>query len=215
MDSWRTETIYKPLGHPVTDEVYTFLDGKPDISAPEYLVKPATFSHVESEYVSEHALLIDLGEAFLAPSPPINGVGTPTGYRSPELTLEMKASEASDIWALSLYNAMVRTLGIPPKSFHVVWKQGGVVLTNDESSNDSITDRIREIGMYDQESSMYNGNDPSFNHQTPLLEPLGMGVSEEEVDELADLLRKALDFSPEKRLFAEKVANHDWLLDSH
>jgi serine/threonine protein kinase len=61
---------------------------------------------------------------------------------------------------------------------------------------------------------MYNGDDPSFNPQMPLLEPLGMSIAEQESDNLADLLRRALDYSPENRLSAEKVANDHWLLDS-
>lgn len=236
VDSWPTEVIYEQLGSPVTDEVYKSSGGKPDMSAPEYLVKPATFSHVDSKYISEQALLIDLGEAFLALSPRINGVGTPMAYRSPELILEMKATKASDIWALActmfemrsgfplfesfvgfrteILKEMVRILGIPPKPFHALWKQGGITFTDDERPNDSIKDRIREIGMYDEESSMYNGDDPSFNPQTLLLEPLGMSITEQESDDLADLLRRALDYSPEKRLSAENVANHHWLLDS-
>jgi serine/threonine protein kinase len=85
----------------------------------------------------------------------------------------MKTSKASDIWALAcamfeirsgfplfesfvgsrteVLEEMVRILGIPPKPFHAVWKQADVPFTDDERPNDSIKDRIREIGMYDQE----------------------------------------------------------------
>lgn len=68
--------------------------------------------------------------------------------------------------------------------------------------------------MYDQESSVYYREDLFFNPQALLLEPLGMGITEQESNDVADLLRRALDYSPENRLSADKIASHRWLLDS-
>lgn len=232
INRWSTETIYQQVGRPIRDEIFTSSGQKPDLSAPEYLVEPASFSSVDFEYISEQILLIDLGEAFPELSPPSNGVGTPVSYCSPELLLEGKASRASDIWALActifeirsgfplfesfvgspaeILEEMVQILGTPPKQSIYLWERHGVTIADhaqlDESS---LNDRIREIGMYDQEAPIHDGDVASKNHHI-LLEPSGRRISSDEEIDLADLLRKALDYTPEKRLSAEKVVNHPW-----
>ena len=236
IDRWSTETLYQQIGRPMKDEIFTSSGQRPDLSAPEYLVEPASFSCVDSEYISEQILLIDLGEAFPELSPPSNGVGTPVSYCSPELLLEGKASRASDIWALActifeirsgfplfesfvgssteVLEEMVRILGMPPEPSNYLWEKCGVTIADhaqlDESS---FNDRIREIGMYDQEASIHNG-DVASNNRHMLLEPSGRRISSDEEIDLADLLRKTLDYTPEKRLSAEKVANHSWFANS-
>ncbi|MCJ1403024.1 hypothetical protein MMC11_006246, partial [Xylographa trunciseda] len=224
IDAWPTEIVYQQVGRP------------PDLSAPEYLVEPASFSCVDLDYISEHILLIDLGEAFPELSPPPNGVGTPVSYRSPELTLERKASRASDIWALActifemrsgfplfesfvgssseILEEIVRILGVPLKSSHHPQKQDGITIADHAQLNGfTLNDRIREIGMHDQESFMHDGDVASLNHHT-LLEPSGVSITIDEANDLTDLLRRTLDYTPEKRLSAEQVANHSWLVNS-
>ena len=236
IDRWSTETIYQEVGRPIKDEIFTSSGQKPDLPAPEYLVEPASFSSVDHEYIAEQALLIDLGEAFLELSPPSNGVGTPISYCSPELLLEGKPSRASDIWALActifeirsgfplfelfvgssteVLEEMVRILGMPPEPSEHLWEKYGVTIADhaplDESS---LNDRIREIGMYDQEASIRDDDVASKNHHT-LLEPSGRRISSDEEIDLADLLRKTRDYTPEKRLSKEKVANHSWFANS-
>jgi len=232
IDTWPTETVYQQFGRPMRDEVCASTGQKPDLSAPRYLVESATFSCVNFEYISEQALLIDLGEAFLEESPPSNGVGTPVSYRSPELLLESKASRASDVWALActifeirsgfplfesfvgspteILKEMVRILGMPPEPSCSLWEKRGIAIADHAQLDGStLDDRIREIGMYDEESSIHNGDFASPNHCT-LLEPSGRRIARDEESDLAGLLQRTLDYAPEKRLSAEKVANHPW-----
>ena len=232
IDTWPTETLYQQVGSPVRDEVFNSSGQKPDLSAPEYLVEPASFSRVDFEYISEQVLVIDFGEAFPELSPPDDGVGTPVSYCSPELILERKASRKSDIWALActifeirsgfplfesfvgssteILEEMVRILGMPPESSFSLWKKNGMTITDhEERDGPALNDRIREIGMYDQELSIRDGDVTSLNHHT-LLEPPGKRVIGDEANTLSDLLRRALDYIPENRLSSEKVANHVW-----
>ena len=62
IDSWSVETLYQQVGQPIRDEVLTSSGEIPDPSAPEYLVESASFSPVDPAYISDHALLIDLGK---------------------------------------------------------------------------------------------------------------------------------------------------------
>jgi serine/threonine protein kinase len=98
-------------------------------------------------------------------------------------------------------------LGYPPDSSHPSW-------TKAHSGNDteaySLEERIREIGMYDHE--VYISSDDNPSSQRALLEPLGNHISEDEVRKLANLLRGALDYFPDKRSPAREIANHPWLI---
>ena len=214
------------------EDVFTFSGGKPDGCAPQYLVESASFSHVDSHYISHEALLIDLGEAFLDPSPPIHGVGTPVSYCSPELLLGKKASKASDIWALActvfemragfplfesfvgsraeVLEAMVRIVGPLPEPLRYLGEESGL-LAKDHAQLDgsALKDHIQEIGVYDQESSEYDDNRGSRDYNT-LLEPLGENINIQEATDLDDLLRRMLDYTPGNRLSAEEVTNHPW-----
>ena len=235
IDTWPTGTMYQQIGSPVRDEVFKSSGQKPDISAPEYLVEPASFSCVEFEYISEQVLLIDLGEAFPELSPPANGVGTPVSYCSPELILERKASRTSDIWALActifevrsgfplfesfvgssteILEEIVRILGLPPESSHSLWKEAGITIPDHAKWDGSaLNERIKGIGTYDHTPSIHDSDITSVKHHT-LLEPPGRRVSRDEVINLTNLLRGALNYIPEKRLSAEEVANHSWVCE--
>ena len=236
IDTWPAETIYQQLGRPVRDEVFTSSGQKPDLSAPQYLVESASFSCVDFEHISEQALLIDLGEAFPELSPPSNGVGTPVSYCSPELLLERKASRASDVWALActifeirsgfplfesfvgssteILKEMVGILGMPPEPSHSLWTKHGIAIADlAQLGGPTLNNRIREIGIDDEESSIHNGGSASPDYRA-LLEPSGRRIDRDEESDLADLLRRVLDYAPEKRMSAEKVAHHPWFESS-
>lgn len=235
-DTWSTESIYKQLGHPMKEEVFTFSGEKPDDCAPEYLVESASFSHVDSDYMSHQALLIDLGEAFLDPSPPSHGVGTPLSYCSPELLLGKMASKASDIWALActifeiragyplfesfvgsrgeILEEMVRIVGPLPESLHCLGEESGLAAKNHAQLEESVLkNHIQGIGVYDQESSEYSDNRDSKDYHT-LLEALGESINIQESTDLTDLLRRMLDYTPGNRLPAAELADHPWFRHS-
>ena len=232
------EKIYQQLGSPIKVDIFTSSGQKPDLCvAPEYLVEPADFSSVDIEYISDQVLLIDLGEAFFELSRPSNGVGTPKSYCSPELLLDHKAGRASDIWALSctlfelrsgfplfesffgssteVLEEMLQILGTPPElSSHILWKKYGINIAAYAERNEcALNDRVREIGVFDHESSADFGDIASMN-QNGLLEPPEKRITKEEADHLTDLLRRSLDYTPEERLSAEEIASHPWLTDS-
>ncbi|KAL8795943.1 MAG: hypothetical protein Q9195_001687 [Heterodermia aff. obscurata] len=232
IDTWSTESIYKQLGPPMKEDVFSFSGGKPDDCAPQYLVESVSFSQLDSHYISHQALLIDLGEAFLDPSPPMQGVGTPVSYCSPELMLEKKASKASDIWALActvfairagcplfesflgssdeVLEEIVRIVGpLPEPLRHLGGKTGLVSKDHGQWNGSVLMDHIKEIGVYDQESFEYDDSRESRDYHT-LREPLGEGIGVQEATDPTDLLRGMLDYSPGDRLSAEEVAKHPW-----
>lgn len=235
-DTWPTEAVYQLFGHPVREQIFRISGQQPDPSAPEYLVEPVSFSCFDLEYFLWEILVIDLGEAFPELSPPPKGVGTPVSYRSPELILESKASKASDIWALActifemrsvfplfesfvgsstdILDEMVRILGVPPGPSHPLRKQDMITIPDLADLNGfTLHDRIREIGVCDEESFMHTGNIASLDHLT-LLEPHGASINTDEANDLSDSLQRTLDYTPQTRWSAEKVANHSWLVNN-
>ncbi|KAM0800808.1 protein kinase [Usnea florida] len=232
IDTWPTETIYQQFGRPVREEVFTSSGQKPDLSAPRYLVESASFSGVDVEYFSEQALLIDLGEAFPESSPPSHGVGTPISYCSPELIFEKRASRASDVWDLActifeirsgfplfesyvgssteVLQEMVRILGMPPEPLHSLWKKHEIAISDRaQLCGSTLDDQIREIGICDEESSALYSESIPQSHRA-ILEPPGRRITSDEQGDLCGLLRGTLDYTPEKRMSAEEVANHPW-----
>ena len=233
------DDINRQLDSPVKDEVFKFSGGKPGISAPEYVVQPTSFSSVAPRYISEEALLIDLGEAFLESSAPSNGVGTPVSYRSPELILEGKASSWSDVWALSctmfemrsgfplfesfvgsaseVLQEMTQILGTPPNQWWPSLKQHDVYVGQNQASSGSLLrERIRQIGMNDEIPSRDGTETPLTELPTSdiLIEPSGTKVSEDEANALTDLLQKTLHYTPEARLPVDVTIKHRWFADN-
>ena len=105
-------------------------------------------------------------------------------------------------------------MGIHPELSHSIWKNDRIIITDYPQLDEStLYNRIREIGMYDQEPSIHNGDITSPNHNT-LFESSGRRITRDEVIDLTNLLRMTLDHAPKKRLSAEKVANHSWFVNS-
>ena len=169
--------------------------------------------------------LIDLGEAFLSQTPPLNGVGTPNQYASPELLLKKQASKWSDIWALSctmfemrsgfplfesglgfdshVLEEMVRILGKPPESLCATFEERGTaVMEVEETGQYSLIDQVSEIGADDE---------PPLRGEAPTrswVEPPGIRPSNEEVHCLAGLLQRTLSYTAEERIPIEEILEH-------
>lgn len=233
IDAWSTETIYQQLGTPVRSKVKTLDGQKPDHSVPRYFVEPASFTAMDYSYISEQALLTDLGEAFLERSPPPHGVGTPASYRSPELLADRKASRASDIWALAciiffmrtgipmfdsffdvsgVLSGMLKVLGHPPDSFCHIW-EANLFKTADYyslSSECPINDHIRLTGTFEDPQTLdYNKFHVPKDH-FGLNEPSENRINGYEEVQLAELLRETLRYIPEERISAAEMATYPW-----
>jgi serine/threonine-protein kinase SRPK3 len=100
-DSWSQEDIYARFGKAKKDPVATMSGDCPGPSAPSYVVDSLNFAKIKGQYLEESIVIIDFGQAFFFGNPPIDGVGTPLSYCAPEAILELKASAASDLWALA------------------------------------------------------------------------------------------------------------------
>ena len=212
---------------------------KPADAAPDYLVQPTSFSSLTSKFISEEIMLIDLGESCFESFPPPKGVGTPVSYCPPELLLEGRAGQWSDVWALictmfemrsgfplfesfvtspsQVLQEMVRTLGEPPRRWWPTLEQHSILAGRDQATNgSSLGERVREIGMDDEEVCLH---DCEYSLQQTaisefhLLEQPGKGISENEANSLAGLLQRALNWIPEQRASAETIARHRWLVD--
>ena len=235
IDEWSADDVTHQLGNPVKDEVFTFSGEKLGISAPKYLVEPASFLSVSPNYIAEEVLLIDLGEAFWISSPPPKGVGTLVSYCSPELILEGRASIWSDVWALSctmfqmrsgfplfesfsnssyqILQEMVEILGTPPKALWPSLERNDIQIVENEMSRRSLSEQIRIIGKYDETPPMH-GNEIPLSEQSAsdsLIEPSGVKVSEDEVNSMTCLLQWTLDYEPERRLPADMIVRCEWL----
>ena len=236
VDAWSTEKLFQQLGRPNQEDVFLRSGQKPRSSAPRYAVEPVSFSSIKSDNLSDQIMLIDMGEAFQESSPPTHGVGTPLSYAAPELLLEKKAGQASDIWALActmfelrsgfplfesfigqrteILQEMVRILGAPPKSSRGPWEQNGVDFGDHKDEEvDGLTGQVQDIGASDQELSFDCERDDLLE-RSPLLEPIGSGISKLEATRLIEFLRRALDYAPENRLCAKEMIDHPWLKEN-
>ncbi|KAL9597210.1 MAG: hypothetical protein Q9219_005297 [cf. Caloplaca sp. 3 TL-2023] len=238
VDGWDSDDVKNHLEEPVKDKVLTLSGEEPSISAPKYLVQPTSLSSIAPRHISPEIVLIDFGEAFLESSPPSNGVGTPVSYRSPELILKRKASMWSDVWALSctmfelrsgfplfesflnstqqVLEQILKILGPPPDELWASLKPYDIHQVQFETSGSSLlTEQVSSIGQDDEEplgdgTSLWLTELPTFN----LLENTGTRISKDEINALAGLLQRTLQFHPEERLPVAALLRHKWLLDS-
>ena len=96
---------------------------------------------------------------------------------------------------------------MPSQSSYSLWKKGGITITDHAQNEGSVlNDRISEIRIDDQESSIRDSDATSPNDQS-LLEPSGRRAIKDEVSDLIDLLRRTSDYVPEKRMSADEAAN--------
>ncbi|KAI9834062.1 MAG: hypothetical protein M1819_003347 [Sarea resinae] len=98
-DHYTEEEVHLRLGSPKTELVTTASGNALSPSAPRYVVQPATFSNVGSEWLKENIRLLDFGIAFFESSPP-EFLGTPPGFMAPEGWFESKYGQGTDLWAV-------------------------------------------------------------------------------------------------------------------
>ena len=70
LEQWSDDEIKDQLGHPHTEVMRRTDDTELGPSAPRYVVEPTNFCQLESKYIDDHALLIDLGQSFELTNPP-------------------------------------------------------------------------------------------------------------------------------------------------
>lgn len=92
--------IYRLFGMPETQPLETESGKAAGSEAPKYIVKELDFLSSEENIVSNNVCLIDFDQSFAVSSPPEKMLGTPVEYLAPEVAAGLKASPASDIWAL-------------------------------------------------------------------------------------------------------------------
>lgn len=163
--NWSDRDIYGKLGQPITEKVQAAIEGD-DVpkSGPSYLVEPLHFSDLHRKYFSEKILLIDFDQSFLLRSLPVDGVGTPIAYSSPEAIFDRKAGIKSDIWALGstifeiragtqlfasffggpneILRQMVQTLGKLPEPWWNSWEQRKMYFDDDGKPKTSWVNNI-------------------------------------------------------------------------
>lgn len=228
------DTIFSKFGQPVSDLVIR-ADGRDlDESAPKQLIAPISLMDLEKQYLDAKILLIDMGEAFHAESPPAKGTGTPISYCAPELIVDRKATKASDIWGLvctifemragyplfesfvrssfEVLGEMIRLLGQPPYSHQDLWIKYGVDAALFTAQYEpELRKHIQEIGQNDYEAD-YTREVNSESMLGSLLEPLDTDIDAREVADLLDLLQRSLEYESEYRLTAAEVARHKFVV---
>jgi serine/threonine protein kinase len=100
IDRYTESDIYRLFGAPETAPLETESGETPGPEAPSYIVKSLDFLSSEESVISKDVKLIDFDQSFLISLPPQQMLGTPVEFLAPEVAVGLKASPASDIWAL-------------------------------------------------------------------------------------------------------------------
>ncbi|KAF7159608.1 hypothetical protein CNMCM5623_004988 [Aspergillus felis] len=197
LDGLPEDEVLKILGEPVKVEVFTESGKTPsDPTAPRYLVRPVEFRNV------------------------------PLPYRPPELVLENTPGFGCDLWALgcTLFEIrtgrklfyMVEMLGaLPEPWWSTTWKQRKEFFKDE---TDSLGRAVLVDALCKEQSDLSTG---ARSIEWALRRGLrywdlgpGQGFSREippdEVEQLADLLKKVLQYEPSRRLTAAETLEHEW-----
>lgn len=225
---WSEDVVKQNLGESVGEEL-SYRDGRParEPGAPTQVVRPTDYTPLIPHLLEKSIHLVDMGEAFHINDPPAKGLGTPASYCAPECRFDLAASSQSDIWALActifeiragcpLFENFIGTyddevlpqivtmLGKMPEPWWRKWERRDAFFDQDgksllqENALDPVTleDSLMEIGKDDLEHGSSEG---------------AAGVlSQEEVDDLADLLGKMLRYEPSERIDVQDVLQHSW-----
>ncbi|KAJ4262951.1 hypothetical protein NW762_006564 [Fusarium torreyae] len=230
LDGLSEEKVIQILGEPVRNPVLKLdLLSHDEPSVPQYLVYPVKWEKVSTKYISPNPCLIDFGESFMESKPPKH-LGTPGPYRAPELILENSISRAVEDSSNHMTDddeyliAMVEALGILPEPWwSSTWKDRKTFWKDDPDENGrAVSPRQSEsIPVEHVRSNVH----PAFAHiARSLREKLAPGVwyidaprecihreiPNQEADIFADLLGTLLKFSPQKRVSAASVLEHEW-----
>lgn len=205
-----------------------YRDGSPPKKdgIPRTIICPTDYTSFIPDCLEKFVYLVDLGETFHLDAPPEQGLGTPAAYCAPECHFDHVASTQTDIWALGCtifeiragyqlfetflddYEAdvapqIVTTLGKMPEPWWRKWKfreafydDDGKLLQEEVPEHVSLEESLKEIGTNDSEGE-------SAERAKGVL-------SQREVDDLADLLRKMIRYDPAERIDILTVLQHRW-----
>ncbi|KAG2002804.1 hypothetical protein GB937_009450 [Aspergillus fischeri] len=238
LDGLTEDEVLKILGEPVKVEVFTESGETPsDPTAPKYLVRPVKFRNVPLPYVVDEILLIDFGESYDVTNPP-EELGVPGSYRPPELVLENTPGFGSDLWALGctlfeirtgrkLFDMfdddddchlfhMVEMLGALPKPWwSETWKYRKEFFKDE---TDSLGRAVLVDALAKEQWDLLVER-PSIElalrrglHYWDLGpgEEISREIPPDEIEQLADLLKKILQYEPSQRLTAAEVLEQEW-----
>ncbi|KAM5385443.1 hypothetical protein ACJZ2D_001084 [Fusarium nematophilum] len=207
------------------------LDGKEDRWAPRYLciAQPlAPFTHYTEGF---RIKLSDMGGAYFFTAPPTKPV-TPAGLRSPELVLTGAFDQTLDVWS---FGCLVFELVTGQPLFCVPWSD-----TQTEQDDDHLLALNARIGplpdeLYEQwkTSSLYftperklfncqlggvpEGEQPLMIEQTSMEEAFDQAkpeIDEEEGRKVKGLIRRILQYDPEKRPSPAEILSDPWFSES-
>ncbi|KAH8771344.1 kinase-like domain-containing protein [Hyaloscypha finlandica] len=106
MDRYTEGDIYRLFGAPETAPLETESGETPGPEAPKYIV-------------NQEVRLIDFDQSFLISLPPEKMLGTPAEFLAPEVAVGLKASPASDVWALGCSIFRIRSGDGPFSAYEV------------------------------------------------------------------------------------------------
>jgi serine/threonine protein kinase len=238
LDGLPDDEVLKILGDPVKVDVFTELGETPsDPTAPKYLVRPVEFRNVPLPYVVDEILVIDFGESYDVTNPP-EELGIPESYRPPELVLENTPGFGCDLWALGctlfeirtgrkLFDMfdddvdshlfhMVEMLGaLPEPWWSTTWKHRKEFFKDE---TDSLGRAVLVDALAKEQSELSTGARSIEWALRRGLHYWDLGPGEEfsreippdEIEQLADLLKKILQYEPSCRLTVAETLEHEW-----
>ncbi|KAK5164960.1 uncharacterized protein LTR77_009625 [Saxophila tyrrhenica] len=236
MDAWTEDELYHRLGMPVKVPLRLSSGEEHSGSGPLYAVEPAGLP--DAAFLENNILLVDFGKAFELDSPPQpKDIGVPSDYRAPETILDLVYTPPSEAWSLAclLYEVragqrlfanllggpdeivkqMVEMKGALPEPWWSLWDlrtdyfdESGKPLQEWPDGTTwaieyPIDEAIDDIGAYDdEEEGAVSGLCAS------MLEPCGAKVPGTEAENMLELLKAVLRWTPEERVSIKQIYQH-------
>lgn len=205
-----------------------YRDGAPvqEPGVPTTILCPTDYTALIPDYLEKSVSLVDLGQTFHLSAPPAKGLVTPASYCAPECYFDLVASTQTDIWAFvctifeiragyqlfqvfmgqyenEVGQQIVTTLGKMPEPWWSKWtfrdaffNKDGKPVQDGMLERVTLEDNLKEIG-----TDGPDGDSPDDAKRI---------LSQEEVDDLADLLDKMLKYEPSERIDIGTVLQHKW-----